>query len=102
MIEFFSYSILILSYPGWEPNMASPLTHDVVEAYKVVCKQDPRVYAIHAGLECGLFMEKYTNLDCTSIGPTIQFPHSPQERLLIETVPRFFDVVVYALEKLAC
>ena len=81
--------------------MESPLTKDVVEAYKVVTGKDPRVYAIHAGLECGLFMEKYKDLDCTSIGPTLEHPHSPQERLLIETVPRFFKVVVYALEKRA-
>ena len=59
--------------------MESPLTKDVVEAYKVVTGKDPRVYAIHAGLECGLFMEKYKDLDCTSIGPTLEHPHSPQD-----------------------
>ena len=62
--------------------MDSPLTKDVVEAYKVVCGKDPRVYAIHAGLECSLFMTKFEHLE-------------------IETVPRFYKVVVYALEKLA-
>ena len=81
--------------------MDSPLTKDVVEAYKVVCGKDPRVYAIHAGPECSLFMTKFEHLDCTSIGPTVEHPHSPQERLEIETVPRFYKVVVYALEKLA-
>lgn len=88
-------------YPGWEPNMESPLTKDLVAAYKEVTGVDPRVYAIHAGLECGLFMAKYHDLDCTSIGPTLLHPHSPDERLLIESVPRFYDVVRLALEKLA-
>ena len=93
--------LTLCSYPGWEPNMESPLTKDVVAAYTEAVGLEPRVYAIHAGLECGLFMEKYPELDCTSIGPELQFPHSPNERLLIESVPRFWKVVTLALEKLS-
>lgn len=81
--------------------MESPLTKDLVAAYTESTGKEPRVYAIHAGLECGLFMEKYPELDCSSIGPELQFPHSPQERLLIESVPRFWNVLTLALEKLA-
>ena len=93
--------LTFFSYPGWEPNMESPLTKDVVAAYTEATGVAPRVYAIHAGLECGLFMDKYTDLDCTSIGPELQHPHSPEERLLIESIPRFWKVMVLALEKLA-
>ena len=89
------------SYPGWEPNMESPLTKDVVAAYTEATGRAPRVYAIHAGLECGLFMAKYPHLDCTSIGPELQHPHSPEERLLIDSIPRFWKALTLALEKLA-
>lgn len=89
------------SYPGWEPKADSPLTLAVVEAYKQAVGVDPRVYSIHAGLECGLFMEKYPELDCTSVGPTILSPHSPQERLEIATVPRFYKTLLVALENLS-
>ena len=81
--------------------MESPLTKDLVAAYTEATGKEPRVYAIHAGLECGLFMEKYTNLDCSSIGPELNFPHSPDERLLIDSVPRFWKALTLALEKLA-
>ena len=81
--------------------MESPLTKDLVAAYTEVSGKKPRVYAIHAGLECGLFMEKYQNLDCSSIGPELNFPHSPDERLLIDSVPTFYKALTLALEKLA-
>lgn len=59
------------------------------------------MYSIHAGLECGLFMQKYPHLDCSSIGPEIKYPHSPEERLLIDSVPRFYNTLLIALEGLA-
>ena len=89
------------AYPSWEPNMDSPLTKKLVESYKECTGKDPRVYSIHAGLECGLFMGKYPNLDCTSIGPTLEYPHSPEERLTIASAPRLWKVLTNALEKLA-
>lgn len=73
----------------------------MVAAYHDAIGVDPRVYSIHAGLECGVFLEKYPMIDCVSIGPTVLNPHSPEERLEIETVPRFYKVVVEALEKMS-
>lgn len=93
--------LTLFSYPGWEPNVESPLTKDLVAAYTEVTGKAPRVYAIHAGLECGLFMEKYHDLDCSSIGPELKFPHSPEEKLLIESVPRFWKTLTLTLKKLA-
>lgn len=72
-----------------------------MKAYQQVTGIDPHVYSIHAGLECGLFMEKYPNLDCSSIGPELNFPHSPDERLLISSVEPFYKVLLTALENLA-
>lgn len=73
----------------------------MVAAYGEAVGVEPRVYAIHAGLECGVFAAKYPEIDCVSIGPTVLSPHSPEERLEIETVPRFYKVVVAALDKLS-
>ena len=73
-----------------------------MQAYEKSSGKTPRVYSIHAGLECGLFMRKYPELDCSSIGPEINFPHSPEERLLIDSVPRFYNTLLIALEGLAC
>lgn len=94
-------SEMIGSYPGWEPNVESPLTKATVAACREAFDKEPKVYAIHAGLECGLFMTKYPNLDCCSIGPELNFPHSPDERLLIESVPRFYNILVKILANLA-
>ena len=83
-------------------NPTSPARRFYTTAsYEEVTKQHPKVYSIHAGLECGLFLEKYPDLDCSSIGPELKFPHSPEERLLIDSVPRFWKAITLALEKLA-
>jgi dipeptidase D len=77
-------------YPGWEPNTDSPILRVAVSSYeKLFCKK-PEVKAIHAGLECGLFLQKYPDMDMISIGPTIKGAHSPDERLNIETVRKFW------------
>ena len=88
-------------YPGWEPKPDSPLTRALIQAYQQTVGVTPRVYAIHAGLECGLFMEKYPQLDCSSIGPELNSPHSPDERLKISSVAPFYRVLTSALENLA-
>ena len=92
---------MIHSYPGWEPKPDSPLAQALVKAYEQASGITPRVYSIHAGLECGLFMEKYPNMDCSSIGPELNYPHSPDERLLISSVAPFYNVLITALENLA-
>ena len=88
------------AYPGWEPNLSSPLTKSMISAYEEVTGKTPRVYAIHAGLECGLFLEKYPNLDCSSVGPELNFPHSPEERLLISSVAPLYKTLCVCLKKL--
>ena len=88
------------AYPGWEPNMSSPLTKAMIAAYEEVTKKNPKVYSIHAGLECGLLLEKYPTLDCSSIGPELNYPHSPEERLLISSVAPLYTCLKTCLKKL--
>lgn len=73
-------------YPGWKPNPDSHLLKVAVSTYQTLFGKDPQVKAIHAGLECGLFSEKYPGLDMISVGPTLIGVHSPDEALLIPTV----------------
>ena len=77
-------------YPGWAPNPNSPLLEVVKKAYTDLYKDEPKVLAIHAGLECGLFLEKYPYLDMVSIGPQMYGVHSPQERLSISSTERCY------------
>lgn len=73
-------------YPGWNPNPDSKILKIAVASYEKLFKKKPVVRAIHAGLECGLFLEKYPNLDMISIGPTLRGVHSPAEKIEIKTV----------------
>lgn len=77
-------------YPGWAPNPNSLLLTRTVESYRRLFDKEPVVRAIHAGLECGLFLEKYPELEMVSFGPTIRGVHSPDERLEIATVDKFW------------
>ena len=87
-------------YPGWKPNTDSEIMKITEESYKKLFNTQPEVKAIHAGLECGLFLEKYPYLDMISFGPTIKGAHSPDERMNIPTVQKFRDLLVDVLEKL--
>lgn len=80
-------------YPGWKPNTNSEILNITKEAYKKLFNGEPQVKAIHAGLECGLFLEKYPDLDMISFGPTIRDAHSPNERLEISTVGKFWELL---------
>ena len=73
-------------YPAWKMNPDSKLTKVAVESYKKLFGKEPVVKGIHAGLECGLFSERYPDLDMVSFGPTLRGVHTPDERLLIPTV----------------
>lgn len=73
-------------YPAWQMKQDSKLTEIVAETYRKLFNKEPQIIGIHAGLECGLFSEKYPNLDMVSMGPTLRGVHSPDERLLIPTV----------------
>ncbi len=78
-------------YPGWKPNVHSAITKIVVDSYFRLFHEKPVVHAIHAGLECGLFLEKYPDLDMISIGPTITGNHSPAEKVNIRSVEKFWE-----------
>ena len=78
-------------YPAWKMNPNSKLTKVAVESYKKLFGKDPIVKGIHAGLECGLFSERYPNLDMVSFGPTLRDVHTPDERLHIPTVQMVWD-----------
>lgn len=77
-------------YPGWAPDTSSRLLAVSVESYRRLFGREPKVRAIHAGLECGLFLEKYPELEMVSFGPTLRGVHSPDERLEIATVGKFW------------
>jgi len=86
-------------YPGWAPDPDSKLLALTVSAYRDLFGREPKVRAIHAGLECGLFLEKYPDLEMVSFGPTLRGVHSPDERLEIRTVPMFWDLLAELLRR---
>jgi dipeptidase D len=85
-------------YPGWNPKLDSEILNITEAAYIKLFGNKPIVRAIHAGLECGLFLTKYPNLDMVSFGPTIKGPHSPDERMNIPTVQKFWDLLTEVLQ----
>ncbi len=87
-------------YPGWAPNPDSELLRITVKAYEKLFGKSPKVRAIHAGLECGLFSEKYPGLDMVSFGPTLRGVHSPDERLEIPTVQMVWDHLLEILRNI--
>lgn len=88
-------------YPGWAPNMKSPIMKMSADAYRELFGTEPQIMAIHAGLECGLFLAKYPGLDMVSFGPTMTGVHSPDEQLNIPTVDKFWKHLCRVLEKVA-
>ncbi|QZE15473.1 aminoacyl-histidine dipeptidase [Halosquirtibacter laminarini] len=86
-------------YPGWAPNPDSPIMRIVRDSYESLFNQKPDVKSIHAGLECGLFLTKYPQLDMVSFGPTIRQAHSPMERIEIKTVEKFWAHLLDVLAK---
>ena len=87
-------------YPGWQPNTDSEILKVAKKEYKALYNKTPKVKAIHAGLECGLFLEKYPNLDMISIGPDMTDVHSPDEKMKISSVGKFWDYLVKLLENI--
>jgi len=88
-------------YPAWTPNMDSKILRFMRETYHDLYGRFPEVKAIHAGLECGIIGEKYPGMDMISFGPTIHGAHSPDERVQISTVARFWDLLIEVLRRLA-
>lgn len=81
-------------YPGWEPNLRSEILKITRDSYFRLFKREPAVKAIHAGLECGLFYEKFKGIDMVSFGPTIKGAHTPDEKIEIATVGMFWDLLL--------
>lgn len=77
-------------YPGWKPNMDSPVLKVARSTYRQLFGKDPEVKAIHAGLECGIIGERYPGMDMISFGPTLEGVHSPDEKIYVDTVERFW------------
>ena len=86
-------------YSGWAPNMASPILREMKAVYEKLYGKQPAVMAIHAGLECGILGGTYPNWDMVSCGPTIFSPHSPDERVEIDSVGKWYDFVVEVLKE---
>ena len=87
-------------YPGWAPNPDSKILKVAQETYKRLFNKDAKIMAIHAGLECGLFLEKYPNLDMISFGPTLRDVHSPNERIQIDTVGLWWSHLLELLKSI--
>lgn len=87
-------------YPAWKMNPNSQLTKIVAETYKKLFGKEPVVKGIHAGLECGLFSERYPNLDMVSFGPTLRNVHTPDERLYIPTVEMVWNHLLEVLKNI--
>ncbi|OQX78281.1 MAG: cytosol nonspecific dipeptidase [Bacteroidetes bacterium 4484_249] len=88
------------AYPGWKPNVNSQILETMKEVYNNKYGKIPAVKIIHAGLECGILGATYTNWDMISFGPTIRFPHSPDEKVNIATVQKFWDFLVETLKNI--
>jgi dipeptidase D len=86
------------SYPGWKPNINSPILHTMKKVYEEKYGKTPKIMVIYAGLECGILGSKYPNWDMVSFGPTLVFPHSPDEALKIDTVPLFWEFMTETLK----
>lgn len=85
-------------YPGWKPNAESAIMKKTVASYEKLFNTTPIVRSIHAGLECGLISEKYPKMDMISFGPTLRRVHSPEEKINIATVQKFWDLLVDVLK----
>ena len=87
-------------YPAWSPNLESPLLEKMKKVYKEVTGKDVEIMAIHAGLECGIIGDKFPGMDMISFGPELKNPHSPDEKINIPSVERFWDFLLATLKAL--
>jgi dipeptidase D len=85
-------------YPGWKPNLDSKVLKLSKKIFKDMYGKEPKVEAIHAGLECGIIGEKFPGMDMISIGPTLKYPHSPEEQLHVSTVDKTYEFVLELLK----
>lgn len=87
-------------YPGWKPNLQSPILKEMTKVYEARYGKTPKIMIIHAGLECGILGMNYPKMDMISFGPTIRYPHSPDEKVHIESVQKFWDFLLATLENI--
>ena len=87
-------------YPGWKPNPQSPVLKASEQVFEKLFGEKPKIISIHAGLECGLFLERNPKLDMISCGPTILGAHSPEERLEISTVEKWWRFLTELLKSI--
>ena len=87
-------------YGGWQPNIDSPILKIMQQAYLDLYGKKPEAKVMHAGLECGIIQESYPDMDMISIGPDLQHPHSPDERVSIPSVARTWDFIVTTLARI--
>ena len=87
-------------YPGWKPDTSSAVMAIVNDTYESIYHKKPEIMVIHAGLECGLFKQHYPNMDMVSIGPTIRYPHGPDEMVNITTVGQYWTLLLAVLERI--
>ncbi len=85
-------------YPGWKPNLDSPVLKTAKTTYKSLYGKEPEVKAVHAGLECGILGERYPGMDMISFGPTLEGVHSPDEKIYIDTVDKFWKFLLGILK----
>ena len=88
------------AYPGWDPNINSPILSVMKSVYKNKYGTEPEVEVVHAGLECGIILSNVPGLDIVSFGPTIKYPHSPDEKVEIASVQKFWDYLIAILEQI--
>jgi len=88
-------------YPGWKPNLDSPVLKTAKSAYRALYGKDPEVKAIHAGLECGIIGEKFPGMDMISFGPTLEDVHSPDEKIYIDSVAKFWRFLMEILKNVS-
>ena len=100
MVVIFSVTNVEGSYPAWEYKEDSKLRDLMINIYKEQYGKEPVVYAVHAGVECGIFADKIEGLDCVSFGPELTDIHTPDEAMDIASVERTWQILVTLLKKL--
>ncbi|HKJ06941.1 MAG TPA: M20/M25/M40 family metallo-hydrolase, partial [Flavobacteriaceae bacterium] len=99
--ELAGYNVTLSgSYPGWKPNVKSPILKTMTETYQKLFDSQPNVIACHAGLECGILGTNYPEMDMISFGPTIKGAHSPDERASIKSTKKFWEFLLKTLESI--
>lgn len=85
-------------YPGWKPDLGSAILRTAKECYRGLYGKDVEVKAVHAGLECGIIGERMPGMDMVSFGPTLEMVHTPEERIYIDSVGKYWEYLLAILK----